>query len=205
MTNATPNDPIEFHFDFSSPFGYFAAQQIDELAARHDRSVLWRPLLLGAVFKETGVRPMTSIPMKAGYAAHDLKRTARRYGFAWTMPESFPFSSIAACRAFYWLDGRDPDAAKDLAKALYREAFAEGREIATSQAVVTVAARLGHDAETVDAALKNPDVKERLRVAVQEAIDRKIFGSPFFLVGEEPFWGHDRMDMLEDWLESGGW
>ena len=205
MTSAIQNDPIEFHFDFSSPFGYFAAQQIDELAARCGRSVAWRPFLLGAVFKETGGRPITSIPMKAGYAAHDLKRTARRCGIPWTMPEVFPFPSIAACRAFYWLNARDPGAAKTLAMALYDQAFAVGRPIAALPEVVAVAARLGHDAEEVAAALKDPAVKEQLKAVVQEAIDREIFGSPFFLVDGEPFWGHDRMEMLESWLKTGGW
>lgn len=198
-------DPIEFHFDFASPFGYFAAQQIDDLAERQGRKVVWRPFLLGAVFKETGGRPITSIPMKAAYAAHDLKRTARRHGIPWTMPEVFPFPSIAACRAFYWLDDRDPVAAKHLAKALYAEAFAAGRPISALPEVVAVAVRLGHDANEVENALKDPAVKDRLRSVVQAAIDREIFGSPFFVVDGEPFWGHDRLDMMEDWINSGGW
>lgn len=205
MTQDSTDKAIEFHFDFASPFGYFAAQQIDDLAARHGRSALWRPVLLGAVFKETGARPLTEIPMKAGYAKHDIQRTARRMGIPFQLPKPFPFASIAACRAFYWLDKADPDAAKGLAKALYHEAFAKGGEISSSQAVVQVAAGLGHDAGEVEAALKDSEVKERLRVVVQSAIEREIFGSPFFLVEGEPFWGHDRMDMLEAWLESGGW
>ncbi len=198
-------DPIEFHFDFASPFGYFAAQQIDELAERQGRDVSWRPFLLGAVFKETGGRPLTSIPMKSSYAAHDIKRTARRYNIPWTMPEVFPFPSMAACRAFYWLDERDPAAAKELAKALYAEAFEAGRSIAALPDVVAVAARLGHDPEEVEMATKDPAIKSRLRTVVQSAIDREIFGSPFFIVDGEAFWGHDRMGMLEDWLETGGW
>lgn len=198
-------DPIEFYFDFSSPFGYFAAQHIDDLAVRQGREVLWRPFLLGALFKETGGRPITTIPMKAAYSAHDLARTARRYGFPWTMPEVFPFPSIAACRAFYWLDERDPAAAKELAKALFKEAFAAGRPIAALPEVVAVAVGLGHEAEEIEAAAKTPEIKDRLRVIVQSAIDREIFGSPFFLVDGEPFWGHDRLGMLEDWLETGGW
>lgn len=205
MTQSATNQAIEFHFDFASPFGYFAAHQIDDLAARHGRSVQWRPLLLGAVFKETGARPLTDIPMKAGYARHDIQRTARRLGIPLQMPKPFPFASIAACRAFYWLDETDPEAAKALAKALYQEAFAKGGEISSPQAVVQVAAGLGHDAGQVEAALKDPEVKERLRVVVQSAIEREIFGSPFFLVDGEPFWGHDRMALLEAWLESGGW
>ncbi len=205
MTSNSLTSPIEFHFDFASPFGYFAAQEIDALAARYGREVIWRPLLLGAVFKETGARPLTDIPMKAGYARHDIQRTARRMGIAFQLPSPFPFASIAACRAFYWLDAIDPGAAKTLAKALYHEAFGKGGEISAAQSVVQIAEGLGHDAGQVGAALKNPEVKERLRAVVQTAIEREIFGSPFFIVDGEPFWGHDRMAMLEDWLKSGGW
>lgn len=205
MTENSTNPVVEFHFDFASPFGYFAAQQIDDLAARHGRTALWRPVLLGAVFKETGARPLTEIPMKAGYAKHDIQRTVRRMGLSFRMPEPFPFATIAACRAFYWLDAVDPEAAKVLAKALYHEAFGKGGEIASAQSVIKLAAGLGHDASEVEAALKDPEVKERLRAVVQSAIERGIFGSPFFIVDGEPFWGHDRMEMLEAWLESGGW
>lgn len=205
MTETSTKPVVEFHFDFASPFGYFAAQQIDDLAARQGRTALWRPVLLGAVFKETGARPLTEIPMKAGYARHDILRTARRMGLSFRMPDPFPFATIAACRAFYWLDAIDPEAARDLAKALYHEAFGKGGEIASAQAVTKVAAGLGHDASAVEAALKDPEVKERLRAVVQSAIDREIFGSPFFIVDGEAFWGHDRMAMLEAWLESGGW
>ncbi len=205
MNQKKTTDVIEFHFDFASPFGYFAAQEIDSLAARHDRSAVWRPVLLGAVFKETGARPLTEIPMKAGYARHDIQRTARRMGLAFQMPSPFPFATIAACRAFYWLDALDPEAAKTLAKALYDEAFGKGGDISSAQSVVQVAAGLGHDAGQVEAALKDPEVKEQLRSVVKSAIEREIFGSPFFLVDGEPFWGHDRMAMLEDWLQSGGW
>ncbi|TQV77965.1 2-hydroxychromene-2-carboxylate isomerase [Denitrobaculum tricleocarpae] len=205
MIETKTTDVIEFHFDFASPFGYFAAQEIDGLAARHGRSAVWRPVLLGAVFKETGARPLTEIPMKAGYARHDIQRTARRMGIPFQMPSPFPFATIAACRAFYWLDALDPEAAKTLAKALYDEAFGKGGDISSAQSVVQVAAGLGHDAGQVEAALKDPEVKERLRAVVQSAIEREIFGSPFFIVDDEPFWGHDRMAMLEDWLQNGGW
>jgi 2-hydroxychromene-2-carboxylate isomerase len=205
MTKNTSRDPVEFHFDFSSPFAYFAAQQIDDLAARHGRTVRWQPFLLGAVFKETGGRPITQVPMKAGYALHDLARTARQHSIAWQLPDLFPFSSISPCRAFYWLEAQDPEAAKALAKALYRRAFTDGEGISTPQQVVAVAETLGHEAASVEAGMKDPVVKDHLRGVVQAAIDREIFGSPFFFVDGEPFWGHDRLAMLEAWLETGGW
>jgi 2-hydroxychromene-2-carboxylate isomerase len=93
--------PIDFYFDFSSPYGYLAAEQIDALGARHGRDVVWRPILLGVVFQQTGGQPLLNIPLKGGYARHDLARSARLLGLPFKLPDSFPFMSVAACRAYY--------------------------------------------------------------------------------------------------------
>ena len=197
--------PIDFYFDFSSPYGYLAAQRIDDIAARHGREAAWRPYLLGAVFKTTGSQPLLQIPMKGEYAERDMRRCARLFGIPFTWPPTFPFASVAACRAYYRLSDRDPAQAKDLAKALYRAAFAEGRDISSAEAVGEVAAELGIDRDTLLAALQAPEVKERLKQEVDAAIARGVFGSPFIFVDGEPFWGHDRLEHVERWLETGGW
>jgi len=197
--------PIDFYFDFSSPYGYLAAHVIDDLGARHGRAVAWRPMQLGAVFKVSGQQPLLNIPLKGDYAKRDLPRTARLMGLPFTMPEQFPFMSVAACRAFYWLVDDDAAAARALALALYNRAFAEGQPIAQAPDVVAVAASLGHDPETVRAALQDPAVKNRLRTDVDAAIERGVFGSPFIFVDDEPFWGVDHLSQVERWLETGGW
>lgn len=197
--------PIDFYFDFSSPYGYLAAQSIDARAARHGRAVVWRPFLLGIVFKHTGSQPLLGMPMKGDYAAHDLQRTARRIGVPFMLPAPFPFMSVAASRAFYALSDEEPEAAKGLAKALYHAAFGEGRDIAPAGAVVAVAEGLGLDGGRLERALQDPALKDRLKSEVQAAIDAGVFGSPYFLVDGEPFWGHDRLDDMEQWLEAGGW
>jgi hypothetical protein len=84
---------VEFYFDFSSPYGYFAAAKIDALAARHGRSTIWRPILLGAVFKITGQQPLTTIPLKGSYAVHDLKRSARWFELPFRMPSQSRFQA----------------------------------------------------------------------------------------------------------------
>lgn len=198
-------EPIEFYFDFSSPYGYLAAEQIDDLAARHGRTVDWRPMLLGAVFKDTGSQPLLNIPLKGDYARHDLARSARLIGVPFVIPESFPFMSVAAARAYYWLRGQNPEKAVTLAKALFREAFGKGRDIASPKAVVRVCEELGIDGEAVAAALKDPAIKQRLREEVDAAIAKGVFGSPLMIVDGEVFWGHDRLDQLGLWLDRGGW
>ncbi|MGF1594929.1 MAG: 2-hydroxychromene-2-carboxylate isomerase [Kiloniellaceae bacterium] len=197
--------PIDFYFDFSSPYGYLASEQIDEVAARHGRSVAWRPILLGIVFQQTGGQPLLDIPLKGGYARHDMARSARLLGVPFQLPAGFPFGSVAACRAFYWLHDRNPAQAVALAKALYREAFGKGGNIDSGEAVAAVAAAAGVDGAELAAALNDPAVKQRLREEVSRAISKGVFGSPLIVVDGEPFWGHDRLDQVDLWLQRGGW
>jgi len=197
--------PIDFYFDFSSPYGYLAAEQIDALAAKHGRDVAWRPILLGVVFQQTGSQPLVNVPLKGNYARHDLARSARLLALPFQLPERFPFMSVAACRAFYWLHDQDPAQAVALAKALYREAFGAGGEIESGEGVVRVAEAAGIGDGEIAAALNDPAVKQRLRDEVSQAISKGVFGSPLIVVDEEPFWGHDRLDQVDLWLQRGGW
>lgn len=196
---------IDFYFDFSSPYGYFAAAKIDALAAKFDRATIWRPILLGAIFKVTGQQPLTTIPMKGSYAQHDLMRSARWFGVPFKLPGKFPVATTAACRAFYWLNDRDPVAAKLLAQALYRAYFADDRDISNPEVTANVAAKLGHDKDAVMQAINDAAVKERLKSEVDAAIERGVFGSPYIIVDGEPFWGSDRLDQIEQWLAKGKW
>jgi 2-hydroxychromene-2-carboxylate isomerase len=198
-------NPIDFYFDFSSPYGYLASTKIDELAAKHGRAVVWRPMLLGAVFKITGGQPLPTIPLKGSYSAHDMARTARLLNVPFKLPTKFPIASTAPSRAFYWLSDRDPALAKKLAQALYHAYFAEDRDISNPEVTGNVAAKLGVDKPGLSQALNEPAVKERLRTEVDAAIERGVFGSPYIVIDGEPFWGSDRLDQVERWLATGGW
>lgn len=198
-------DMIEFWFDFSSPYGYFGALEIEALAAKHKRRVLWRPYVLGAAFKTTGGQPLMHIPLRGDYARHDWARMARHAGIAFTLPPSFPTATIAASRAFYWLERERPDLLGRYVLAIYRAYFTEGQEIHDPQSVVDLAAGLGADRPSLMAALASPAIKDRLRALTDEALSRGIFGSPFIIVDGEPFWGADRLTMADEWLQRGGW
>ena len=198
-------EAIDFYFDFSSPYGYLSAQAIDDIGARHGRDVAWRPFLLGVVFKITGAQPLPRTPMKDRYSEIDMPRSARLLGVDYTSPEPFPFNSLAACRAYYWMIGDEPAKARDFAKAVFRASFGEGRDMSAPENVVAEAVGLGIDRGAVEAAIQDPEVKDRLRREVDAAIERGVFGSPFFFVDGEPFWGHDRLDQVDRWLKTGGW
>lgn len=198
-------NPLEFYFDFSSPYGYLASTRIDALAAKHARTTVWRPILLGAVFKLNGQKPLTTIPIKGDYAQHDMERSARWFGVPFRMPGKFPIASTAPCRAYYWLHDQDAAAARRLAKALYHAYFAEDRDISNPEVTVDVATGLGHDKKQVEEALNDPAVKTRLKAEVDAAIAKGVFGSPYIIVDGEPFWGSDRFDQIDRWLEKGSW
>ena len=134
--------PIDFYFDYSSPYGYFAAMKIDDLAARHGRGVNWKPILLGAVFKVTGAQPLPSLPLKGDYARRDIARSARFHGIRINHPSKFPIATQAPARAFYWLNDRDPALARKLAKILYQAYFVEDRDISSPEVTAGVAATL---------------------------------------------------------------
>jgi 2-hydroxychromene-2-carboxylate isomerase len=198
-------EPIAFYFEFSSPYGYIASRLVDDIGRRTGREVAWKPFLLGPVFKATGQAPLVEIPMKGEYSKRDFVRSARFHGLPFRMPSRFPIGTVAAVRAFYWLHDRNPAQARELAKALYTAFFVEDRDISEAATVVEVAAQVGTDGTALQAALGDPAVKERAKNEVDAAMAKGVFGSPFFIVDGEPFWGNDRIPMLEEWIRRGGW
>ncbi|MFQ5937613.1 MAG: 2-hydroxychromene-2-carboxylate isomerase [Acidiferrobacterales bacterium] len=197
--------PIDFYFDFSSPYGYIASHRIDAIAAKYDRTVAWRPYLLGAVFKVDGRGPLPGQPLVGDYALRDIARSARLYGVPFNMPARLPISGVNPSRAFYWLHDQDPQQAKALARALYAAFFVDGRDISEPEQIGDVAASMDIDRAAAIAALQDEKVKQRLREETEAAIARGAFGSPFVFVDDEPFWGNDRLDQVDCWLETGGW
>jgi len=198
-------EPVDFYFEFSSPYGYIASRLADDLEQRIGRPLRWRPILLGPIFKLTGQAPLTQLPMKGPYAQKDFSRTARMHKLPYRHPDKFPIGTVGACRAFYWMHDRDPAAARKLAKALYRAYFVDNRNIGDAEAVLRIAAETGLDPTALGSAIEDPALKARVKGEVDAAIAAGVFGSPFFIADGEPFWGVDRIPMLEDWVRRGGW
>jgi len=198
--------PIEFLFDFSSPYGYIAACRIDAIAAKHGRAVDWRPFMLGATFRVTGAQPLTQYPLKGAYSTMDFARSARRYGIPFQMPARFPLPTVLAARCFYVVAEADGDRAREYALAIYRAYFVEGRDISDPAVVAEVLAVQGLDAAAMIEAAGNPEIKAKLKAITDEAVEKRgVFGSPFIFVDGEPFWGADRLEMIDEWLRRGGW
>lgn len=201
MTSAN----IDFYFDFSSPYGYLAAQLIEALAAKHGRGVDWHPVLLGAIFRATGGAPLTTLPLKGEYSKRDFARSARFHGINdFRLPPVFPIAGQAPSRIVLWLKATDAALAARVAKALYRAYFFDGIDISSPDAAASVAANEGVDRAAARAAIDDPAIKAALKDEVERAMARGVFGSPFVFVDGEPFWGLDRFDQIERWLSTGG-
>lgn len=197
--------PIEFWFDFSSPYGYVASELIDGVAARHGRGVNWHPILLGPIFKAVGTAPLTTLPIKGDYSRHDFARMARYHKVPFRLPDKFPVGTQVATRAFYLIDDADPARARDFARRVYRAYFAEGRDVADPAVVMEIVTAAGADAAALAEPLKGDAIKERARAEVEGAMKAGVFGSPYFIVDGEPFWGVDRLPVMEEWMQTGGW
>jgi 2-hydroxychromene-2-carboxylate isomerase len=198
--------PLEFYFDFSSPYGYLASEKIDSIASRFNRDAAWRPILLGVIFKTSGAQPLAgNAPLRGAYFLHDFARCARLLQVAYHQPANFPISTQHAARAFYWLHDQSPARAIALAHALYRAYFVDGRDISSADTVIDIAAALGTDRAALSAALQDNAIKERLKTEIEAAIAKGVFGSPFIIADGEPFHGADRLDHVTRWLDTGGW
>lgn len=200
-----PAAPIEFWFEFSSPYAYFAALRIDALAARHGRTALWRPFLLGAVFQRTGMGPLTGQALRGDYARRDWDRLARLERAPFRLPDGFPLKTTAPARMTYAVQAEDPALSARFGRALFEAAYGEGADISDPDVAAAVGAGLGLERNALLRAAADDRWRAELRARTDEAIAKGVFGSPFVIVDGEGFWGADRLPMVELWLQRGGW
>ncbi len=191
---------LDFYFDFSSPYGYMASTQIDDLAHELGRTVNWYPILLGPMFKTMGSAPLVDIPLKGQYARHDFARTAQLFDIPYTTPSPFPIATVAAARATIAVrEQHGMQQAGELAKALLKTYFAQGNDISQWPAIHDTASALGLDAEQIQSATQTDAIKNQLKTDVDQAMQRGVFGSPFVWIDGEGFWGFDRLPHVKMW------
>jgi len=195
--------PIDFYFDFSSPYGYLASEQIDALGAKHGRAVMWHSIVLDAQFQPQGGMKIPAALMRTEYVRRDVERSAAYFGIPYKEPVPYPVHTEHAARAFQWLSDRNPDEARAFAHAVFRAYFVVGRNIAETAVLLEIADALKLDREDVSAAFSDAATKARLKAEIDLAEARGVFGSPFFIVEGEGFWGNDRLPQLERWLARG--
>ena len=195
--------PIDFWFDFSSPYSYIASHWIEPLAVRHGRTVRWHAMLLGATFKAAELRPPSSYPVKGPYMLRDFARSARLEGVAFSMPDPFPIPTQNAARIFWWLESQDPARAAAWVRAGLAAYFARNVRLNDMTALKALAAEVGVDPDAAEAACGDERWKSKLIGVNENALRQGIFGAPTIVVDGEPFWGNDRRAQIERWLASG--
>lgn len=194
---------IEFFFDIGSSYSYLAAHVIDALGQRTGTPVRWRPFLLGGVFKATGNDMPARIMAKARYMIVDMDRWAEQYGVPFEINSRFPLVTLRTMRVLAGVELEHPEKVRPMALALFRAMWAEDRD-PTSDEVLREAARAGGlDPEATLALADAQPAKDRLRASSDEAVARGAFGAPTMFVGDQMFWGNDRLDHLERFLKKG--
>lgn len=193
---------LEFFFDYSSPYSYLASTQVEGLARRAGAELRWRPFLLGAVFKATGNTSPAANLCKARYMLKDLLDWTRHYDLPdFVLPEGFPSSSLRAARLGLVAD--EGGRLADFTHALYREVFALGKDASDVGVLAEVLRSVGLDAEKSLARAESPEIKDRLRTNTDYAVARGAFGSPTFFIGDEMYFGNDRLMFVERALRAG--
>ncbi|MGN5518276.1 2-hydroxychromene-2-carboxylate isomerase [Halopseudomonas sp. Lyrl_26] len=186
---------VEFYFDVGSPASYLAWTQIAQLAERHGAEVVYQPMLLGGVFKATGNASPASVPAKGRYTRIDFERFARRYQVPFAQNPFFPINTMQLMRgAVALLDG---DQFQPYVDAVFRAIWVEGQNMGDPDVVARVLGGQGFDVAGLLQQINDPAVKERLRQITERAIERDVFGAPTFFVGDEMFFGQDRLDFVE--------
>lgn len=185
---------IDFWFEFGSNYSYLSVMRIEQEAARLGVNVRWQPFLLGPIFQSFGwqTSPFVLHKEKGDYAWKDMARQCRRQGIPWLKPTTFPRPAILPLRVA--LIGASEPWMGEYCRRMMLLNFAHDRDIDSKEAVADALAGLGLDVDAILAGAVSPENKLRLRTQTETAKARGIFGAPMFFVGDEMFWGNDRLD-----------
>ncbi len=198
---AEPVSEVEIWYDFSSPFAYLGAMRVEATAKRANANVRWRPFLLGALFRDIGTPdiPLFSFSSaKQRYLRRDMLRFAERFEIPFRFPSTFPIRSVLPLRVAL----ASGAAIADVSRRLFLAAWAEDLDISDAATVRQVLERGGHSPELLERA-GSDEIKQLLRDNTREAVARGLCGAPTFAVGDELFWGQDRLALVE--LALRGW
>ncbi|MQR00712.1 2-hydroxychromene-2-carboxylate isomerase [Glaciimonas soli] len=198
MTNKT----LEFYFDVGSPTTYLAWTQMSRIQAATGAQIDRKPLLLGGVFKATGNGSPALVPAKAMHMITDLQRFARRYQVPFNYNPHFPIDTLQLMRMIVAVQMHQPDRFMGFTDLIFRGMWIDQLNLGKAEVVADMLVKAGFNPEEIFAMSTNQAVKDQLKANTEEAIKRGAFGAPTFFVGEEMFFGQDRLDFVLDALST---
>ena len=191
---------LEFFFDFGSPTSYLAYTQLPRLAAEAGAELVWRPMLLGGVFKATGNASPVTVPAKSRWMHDDMARWARRHGVPLAMNPHFPINTLTLMRGAAGMQLRQPAQFERYVETVYRAMWVEPANLGDAEVLAATLQCAGFDPQAFGALVADPEVKARLVANTEEAVARGVFGAPTVFVGTQMFFGQDRLDFVREAL-----
>jgi 2-hydroxychromene-2-carboxylate isomerase len=193
---------VEFFFDFGSPTAYLAWTQLPGICQATDATLAYRPMLLGGVFQATGNASPVTVPAKGRYMLADLARFAYRYGVPLQFNPHFPVNTLTLMRGAVGLQMREPARFNDYVAAMFRAMWVDGLNMGDPAVVATVLSKAGFDPRAVLELASDLAIKEQLKSNTEEAVRRGAFGAPTMFVGDQMFFGQDRLDFVRETLAA---
>jgi 2-hydroxychromene-2-carboxylate isomerase len=193
---------VEFYFDVGSPAAYLAWTQLPKIAQATGATIAYKPMLLGGVFQATANKSPMEVPAKGRYMQDDLRRFAARYRVPYRHNAHFPINTLTLMRGALGLQMREAARLVPYGDAVFRAIWVEGRNMNDPATVGAVLQEAGFEPQAFLALTQDAQVKEQLKTVTQEAVARGVFGAPTFFVGHDMFWGQDRLDFVQQALES---
>ncbi|CAB3741406.1 2-hydroxychromene-2-carboxylate isomerase [Paraburkholderia phenoliruptrix] len=202
VSTTPPARDIEFWFDFGSNYSYLSVMRIEAEAAARGVRIVWRPFLLGPIFRALGFdnSPFVLQKEKGAYVWKDMERQCRKYGIALTRPSVFPRAALLAMRVA--LLGAEREWIAAFCREIMQQNFVHDRDIGSVEVVSEALVTLGLPAQQIVEEAQSDANKLRLREQTEAAAAKGIFGAPTFFAGDEMFWGNDRLEDALDFCYS---
>ena len=193
---------VEFYFDLGSPYSYLAYYRLLQMAERQEIQIVYKPILLGGVFKATGNRSPIEIPVKGVYSILDMQRWAEYYQIPMQMNPHFPMNTLTLMRILTGVQLLHLEKFEQVLKLLFDAMFGTPQNLNEPTVLAEVLKPSGFSVEDIMSMVQSEVVKQKLITETEQAIQRGIFGAPTFFVGDEMYWGQDRLHFVEQALNK---
>ena len=193
---------VEFYFDLGSPYSYLAYYRLLQIAEQQEIQVVYKPILLGGVFKATGNRSPIEIPVKGAYSILDMQRWAEYYQIPMQMNPHFPMNTLTLMRILTGVQLLHLEKFEQVLKLLFDAMFGTPQNLNELTVLAEVLKPSGFSVEDIMSMVQSEVVKQKLITETEQAIQRGIFGAPTFFVGDEMYWGQDRLHFVEQALNK---